>query len=149
MLRDLLNHNKIKHSTLILELHHFLEVFLVYRGFWSYQVGQIIARLVERFIKEQPDLLRVMERVGIDYSHVLKTIAFEEYLGVCTFSFHFEIFFEKIVRDSMDGKKLACFCLKTFMEKVRDLPSLIHQDVIFPFWMPSQIMNEDPYLQII
>lgn len=53
-----------------------LEILLVYRGTWAYQVGNIIAKLVSTHLKQQPALIRLMEVSNDDYSFVLKAIAF-------------------------------------------------------------------------
>lgn len=40
----------------------------------------MIADLVKQYSNDQPDLIRIMERPGKDYSFLIKAIAFEEKL---------------------------------------------------------------------
>jgi hypothetical protein len=59
-----------------------LEVLLCYRGRVSYEVGLLIADIVERYGGYQSELWEVLGEVFEDYSYVMKAMAFEEKLKV-------------------------------------------------------------------
>ena len=94
-----------------------LEVLLVYHGLWSYQVGKMIGKIVVQFKDKRPDLLDILQKSYKDYSNILKIIGFEEELQVSCVSFDLELFLNKLIIDSLDGRQVACLCLKTLLEK--------------------------------
>jgi hypothetical protein len=142
----LLSRCGVHKSVVSIHMHLVIETLLNYRGFWAYQVGLFMARIVEEYGDEQPNLARVMERVSTDYNFIIKAVAYEMKMKAPILSL-LGAFLRRGLQSSHRGSKMAMLCLRVMLLKSVDIRSFIDQGVRLPVWIPSPWLDSDPYLE--